>query len=191
MAGDVKNVSGRNFKNVNQDYIRHAVSSRSRFLFISGPSFVAVARQVPASRVTVREGGYVVPQGSVRRCGDAGHVAAECRNVLTCFKCGRLGHISSVCCSITLLPSSSSPSHLSSSFSTILRPSTVLILSSLSNQSLRSDMTSYSKVLCFLENDLSEKDRSTEVILEARGVTHDDLLAALKVCFRCGLLFDC
>jgi hypothetical protein len=49
-------------------------------------------------------------------------------------------------------------------------------------------MASHIRVLHFLENDLlakTEEDSSTGVILEVRGVTQGDLLAALKVCFSC------
>jgi hypothetical protein len=98
--------------------------SRSRVLFASGPSFTAVACQVPTSMVKVHEGGSIL-QVAVRRprdmrfryfrCDDAGHMAVGCRNALTYFKCRQLWHISSFCRSITLLPSSSSLLHLSSS----------------------------------------------------------------------------
>jgi hypothetical protein len=47
-------------------------------------------------------------------------------------------------------------------------------------------MASHSRVLRFLENDLSaktEEDLSTRVILR---IFQGDLLASLKVCFPCG-----
>jgi Zinc knuckle len=120
---------------------------------------------------------------SLRRCRTRG---TDCHNALTCFKCGRLGHVSSFCRSITLLPSSSSPSNLFSSSSHISRSSSTIPLS---HNSFHSTMSSRGRVLRFLENDLSiktEEELSTGVILEARGVTQADLLAALKVYFPCG-----
>jgi Zinc knuckle len=123
--------------------------------------------------VKVRDARYTVLRnfnrhlGNLRvrcyRCGDFGHVAAVCRNALTCFKCGRLGHKSEVCRSITLLPSSSSPSkHISSTSFPSLVP----------HSHSPSAMASRSRVLRFLENDLSAKTKEylfIGVILKAKG----------------------
>jgi hypothetical protein len=87
--------------------------------------------------------------------------------VLTYFKCGCLSHKSAVCHSITLIPSSFSPPLLFH----LLSPSLLLSRPSLVPNS-PSAIASRSRVLRFLENDLSAKtkeDLYTGVILEARG----------------------
>jgi hypothetical protein len=111
-------------------------------------------------------------------------VASVCRNTLTCFKYSHLGHKSTVCRSITLIPSSSSPPQNLSDSSFFSLPPTILYPSLVST--FHSVMASHSRVLRFLENDLSaktEEDLSTRVIL---GIFQGDLLASLKVCFPCG-----
>jgi hypothetical protein len=182
MAGDVKKSTGRKIKNVGQDYIKSVVHSRARVL----PSYAVVARRVPALWPKVREGVSGVSRATVRqhrdgrlrcyRCGDVGHITVACRNALTYFKCVQLWHISSFCRSITSLPSSSSPPNLFFSSPHISLSSSTIPLS---HYSFHSTISSHSRVLRFLE-------LSTGVILETRGVTQADLLAALKVCFPCG-----